>query len=439
MGDDQGQPETRQGRRDGLDPGAEQSDRERPRQPDARRRHRVNYEVQSDQDELRDERALTARLCHEQDGGQGGQRDEQPVRPRPCRRRSRQAHPGAHAECDADDCQDRADGDEHHAHPIDHVSLSGEGPKRREVHPEDLRLPHGEAQQERDRGGAPAHHPQEPDPTRTPARSWAAKQTEDAVRQDEREPDRCDLDREAGGPLEMVRGRPPAGAPSAQARPPDLPRPADNTSRQPGRQDQEAQVRQADLPASAAPPRSLRSHRAVHPHPLPGRLGFSSDKCNTEVGPVQVSGHGLGAFPPGSRQEGPLYNRSRGGGGRTADHRGFSRYRVKCGPGARLPCAPRMVRPSSYLRAARACGIPTGGWSPRCWLTEAVPAPWLAEWGLAECPEGETEAERYHRCCALRSDRPNRRTVHLAALCFGRIDRSIRRSHFAARCLSVRL
>jgi hypothetical protein len=47
------------------------------------------------------------------------------------------------------------------------------------------------------------------------------------------------------------------------------------------------------------------------------------------------------------------------------------------------------------LRAARACGIPTGGWAPRGWLTEAGPAPWLAEWGLVECPEGETEAERY--------------------------------------------
>ena len=47
------------------------------------------------------------------------------------------------------------------------------------------------------------------------------------------------------------------------------------------------------------------------------------------------------------------------------------------------------------LHAARACGIPTGGWAPRGWLTEAGPAPWLEEWGLVECPEGETEAERY--------------------------------------------
>jgi hypothetical protein len=47
------------------------------------------------------------------------------------------------------------------------------------------------------------------------------------------------------------------------------------------------------------------------------------------------------------------------------------------------------------LRAARACGIPTGGWVPRGWLTEAGPAPWLADWGLIECQEGETVAERY--------------------------------------------
>lgn len=47
------------------------------------------------------------------------------------------------------------------------------------------------------------------------------------------------------------------------------------------------------------------------------------------------------------------------------------------------------------LRAARACGIPTGGWAARGWLTEDGPAPWLAEWGLAECPDGESEAERY--------------------------------------------
>jgi len=32
------------------------------------------------------------------------------------------------------------------------------------------------------------------------------------------------------------------------------------------------------------------------------------------------------------------------------------------------------------LRAARA-GIPTGGWPPQGWLTEAGAAPWLADFG----------------------------------------------------------
>ena len=37
------------------------------------------------------------------------------------------------------------------------------------------------------------------------------------------------------------------------------------------------------------------------------------------------------------------------------------------------------------LRAAVACGIPTGGYAPRGWLTEDGPAPWLADYGLVEC------------------------------------------------------
>jgi hypothetical protein len=36
------------------------------------------------------------------------------------------------------------------------------------------------------------------------------------------------------------------------------------------------------------------------------------------------------------------------------------------------------------LRAAKACGIPTGGWAPKGWMTEDGPAPWLAEFGLQE-------------------------------------------------------
>src|SRR5262249_32141614 len=45
------------------------------------------------------------------------------------------------------------------------------------------------------------------------------------------------------------------------------------------------------------------------------------------------------------------------------------------------------------LRAARACGIPTGGWAPLGWLVETpdgwddVSAPWLATFGVIECPE----------------------------------------------------
>jgi hypothetical protein len=39
------------------------------------------------------------------------------------------------------------------------------------------------------------------------------------------------------------------------------------------------------------------------------------------------------------------------------------------------------------LRAARACGISTGGWAPLGWETEDGPAPWLADFGLTECPE----------------------------------------------------
>jgi hypothetical protein len=45
------------------------------------------------------------------------------------------------------------------------------------------------------------------------------------------------------------------------------------------------------------------------------------------------------------------------------------------------------------LRAARAAGIPTGGWTPLGWLVESddgrrnIAAPQLADFGLAECPE----------------------------------------------------
>lgn len=41
------------------------------------------------------------------------------------------------------------------------------------------------------------------------------------------------------------------------------------------------------------------------------------------------------------------------------------------------------------LRAARACGIETGGWAPKGWLTEEGAAPWLADYGLVEHESSE--------------------------------------------------
>jgi hypothetical protein len=39
------------------------------------------------------------------------------------------------------------------------------------------------------------------------------------------------------------------------------------------------------------------------------------------------------------------------------------------------------------LLAARRYGIEIGGWAPLGWMTEDGPAPWLADFGLVECPE----------------------------------------------------
>jgi hypothetical protein len=44
------------------------------------------------------------------------------------------------------------------------------------------------------------------------------------------------------------------------------------------------------------------------------------------------------------------------------------------------------------LRAARAAGIPTGGYAPKGWLTEDGPAPWLADFGLTEMPTADYPA-----------------------------------------------
>jgi hypothetical protein len=47
------------------------------------------------------------------------------------------------------------------------------------------------------------------------------------------------------------------------------------------------------------------------------------------------------------------------------------------------------------LRAARTCGLETGGWAPHGWLTEAGPAPWLAEYGLHQHDESGSPAFLY--------------------------------------------
>jgi hypothetical protein len=46
------------------------------------------------------------------------------------------------------------------------------------------------------------------------------------------------------------------------------------------------------------------------------------------------------------------------------------------------------------LRAARTCGLATGGWAPLGWETEVGPAPWLADYGLVECSEPGYAARR---------------------------------------------
>ncbi len=45
-------------------------------------------------------------------------------------------------------------------------------------------------------------------------------------------------------------------------------------------------------------------------------------------------------------------------------------------------------------RAAKALKLATGGWMPQDFLTEAGPAFWLTDYGLAECPEPGYPARR---------------------------------------------
>jgi len=47
------------------------------------------------------------------------------------------------------------------------------------------------------------------------------------------------------------------------------------------------------------------------------------------------------------------------------------------------------------LLAAGAAGLATGGWASAGWETEDGPAPWLAAWGLLECPDPGEAAARW--------------------------------------------
>jgi putative molybdenum carrier protein len=60
-------------------------------------------------------------------------------------------------------------------------------------------------------------------------------------------------------------------------------------------------------------------------------------------------------------------------------------------PGVDAPMLERVISggqtgaDQAALRAALAAGIPTGGFAPLGWETEAAPAPWLKDYGLVEC------------------------------------------------------
>ena len=54
-------------------------------------------------------------------------------------------------------------------------------------------------------------------------------------------------------------------------------------------------------------------------------------------------------------------------------------------------CGGQTGADQARLRAARAAGIPTGGFAPNGRLTEDGPAPGLAEYGLTECSKAARE------------------------------------------------
>jgi predicted deacetylase len=53
------------------------------------------------------------------------------------------------------------------------------------------------------------------------------------------------------------------------------------------------------------------------------------------------------------------------------------------------------------LRAAKAAGLPTGGFAPKGWLTEDGPAPWLKEFGLVETADTSYPSRTRRNVCEL--------------------------------------
>jgi len=80
------------------------------------------------------------------------------------------------------------------------------------------------------------------------------------------------------------------------------------------------------------------------------------------------------------------------------------------------------------LLAGRDLGIPTGGWAPRGWRTDAGPAPWLADFGLVEHESGgyppRTEANARDSDCTVifgRDDSPGCRLTRRLCERYGRL------------------
>ncbi len=219
------------------------------------RRHGVVHILEHNQDVQRDERMISGR-SDEQHSGERGQRDEHPVRSRTPRLEWCQGDSGPHAHRHAEHRQDRADRDQTLLHQVPLVttySRPGRGPAGREIDPQDVRLHQDEVKQQHDGQGPPGHRRQTSRHRDAHAPGPSAGQSEHRAHQDQRQEDRRNLHPHARDSRRLD---------------PDLPRPSGDPGRQSGRQDQQAQVRQAHLPASHPLARPLRLDRDRHRFPL---------------------------------------------------------------------------------------------------------------------------------------------------------------------------